>query len=63
MSTAFQQLAFAAAVEGLVHGRAWSRLVTKHGVAVQRDDVRRGYHVLHATKGWRFISDRRLALG
>lgn len=62
MNAPFHKLALDATMEALIRGRAWSRLVTKHGVNVRRDDTRKGYHVLHATKGWRFVSDKRLAL-
>lgn len=49
-------------LEAAARGRAWARLVSKRAVRVERDDARRGYRVLHATKGWRFVSDRRLGL-
>lgn len=54
--------AFLAHLEARARGIAWARNVSKRAVLVERDDRRQGYRILHATKGWRFVSDRRLAL-
>lgn len=49
-------------LEAEARGRAWAHHVSKYAVRVERDEDRRGYRVLHATKGWRFVSERRLGL-
>lgn len=59
-------------MKAAVTGIAWRRLVTKHGVSTtreapagkqwQRRAGRQGYYILHATKGWRFVSDKRLGV-